>query len=277
MENAPRTASQVLLELEKKLDVALSIIRAQDLNIKILSNKLNTVMEAMNKQPAAPKFMAEAVNTARPPTQQASQQSPFLQLHELDSERQIPISSEARLPMDMEPKGFRRTSRPETFAGDDAYLPQSASDIQPKFPMQMPKAPPGRGPVNGPPPGRTAEVVVPAAATKQKATAPTAKQQQPRTQNIIQNAVPVMQRAVDGSGKSLFLADVEIIDLATMQQIFKTRTNGTGKWMASLGIGTYRVIIRKMEKLNGQKKETVQEIQIDGTQSPLELQTIIIK
>jgi putative ATP-grasp target RiPP len=271
LENEPRKASEVLLELEKTVNILLSIIRAQDLNIKILSNKLNTVIENMNKQPPAAKFTAEAVHTARP----LPPVSPFQQTFELDPERQIPVSSEARLPMEMEPQGFRRTSRPETFAGDDSYLPQSTPQTDK---IQMPKAPPGRGGPT-PPPGRTAEVVVPPAATKQKATAPTAKQQhqQPRTQNIVQNAIPVMQRVVDSSGKSLFLADVEIIDLATMQSIYSTRTNGMGKWMASLGIGTYRVLIRKMEKLTGSKKETPQDIQVDGTQSPLELQTIIIK
>jgi hypothetical protein len=278
LENVPRKASDILLELEKKLDVALSIIRTQDLNIKILSNKLNTVMEALEKQSKAPqKITVEAVNTARPiPNPPVS---PFQPVMEFDPNRQIPVHAEARLPLEMEPNGFRRTSRPETFAGDDAYLPQSSSQAETKFPVQMPKAPPGRRAPNDPPPGREGEITVPTAATKQKPTAPTQKQQsqQPRTQSIVQNAIPVMQRAVDGQGKSLFLADVEIIDSQTMQSIFKTRTNGTGKWMASLGIGNYRIIIRKMEKLNNTRREVTQDIMVDGSQSPFELQTIIIK
>lgn len=273
MESTPRKASDVLLDLEKKLDIALSIIRSQDLNIKILSNKLNSVMESMEKQSKIPqKITVEAVNTTKLPTVQSPQFSEFNQ------EKQIPISSEDILPLDMEPKGFRRTSRPESYAGDDAYLSPAPSknQVQPKFPAQAPKAPPGRSQVE-PPPGRGNDAVVPPAAVKQKAVPPTVKQQQQQPRSVVQNAIPVMQRVVDGSGKSLFLADVEVIDLSSMQAVVRTRTNGTGKWMASLGVGTYRVVIRKIEKLSGEKKETLQEIMVDGSQSPFELQTIIIK
>lgn len=263
MEKEPRKASEVLLELEQKLDTALSIIRTQDLNIKILSNKLNSILEALEKQAvAAPKFSVEAVNTARP----LPPVSPFQQLPELDPEKQIPISSEFKLPMESEPKGFRRTSRPETFAGDDAYLPQA-----PKFPVQIPQSPPGRNP-NAPPPGRTAEVVVP---SPKKAESAPKQSRQPV--NVVQNAIPVMQRVVNGFGKSLYLADVEIIDLSNMTQVAKTRTSANGKWMASLGIGNYRVIIRRHDAITKEKLEVSQDIQVDGTQSPLELQAIIVK
>lgn len=269
MEKEPRKASEVLLELEKKLDVALSIIRAQDLNIKILSNKLNSVLDALNKQAATPqKITVEAVNTARP---SALPVSPFQQTVELDPEKQIPVSGEFNLPLETAPTGFRRTSRPETFEGDNAYLPQA-----PKFPTQIPKAPPGRNP-NAPPPGRgPAEVVVPPNATK-RTEPPAPKQPSQQQQGIVQNAIPVMQRVVNGHGRSLFMADVEIIDLTSMQSIVKTRTQGTGKWMASLGVGNYRVIIRKFEAATKEKLEVSQDIQVDGTQSPLELQAIIVK
>lgn len=264
-----RKASDVLLELEKKLDVALNIIRAQDLNIKIISNKLNLALENLEKQNNTPqKITVEAINSLPRPATQFPANS--------DSERNIPISSESRLPLEEEPKGFRRTSRPETFAGDDAYLNKNQSNNGvPKYPVQIPKVGP-----NGPPPGRTAEAVVPSIPKIDSTTVP--KQQQPREQNqATQNIIPVMQRVVNGQGKSLFLADVEIIDLSTMQQIVKTRTNGTGKWMASLPVGNYRVIIRKLESLtqsqNKKMMEAIQDIQVDGSQSPYELQTVIIK
>jgi hypothetical protein len=260
----PRKASDVLLELEQKLDVALNIIRAQDLNIKILSNKLNAVLEVLDKKSVEPpKFVVEAVNTAVP----QMPISQFQVVSELDDQKQIPVSAEFKLPLEKEPTGFRRTSRPETFAGDDAYLQRA--------PKAAPKPQPN---VMAPPPGRTAEVIVPPAAEKKAAleTVP-AKRQVKAVEQIVQNAIPVQQRVVNKHGKSLFLADVEIIDLSTMQQICKTRTNGTGKWMASLGVGQYRVIIRKMENATKEKLEVTQEIEIDGTQSTVELQTVIIK
>lgn len=273
MTSEPRKASDILLELEQKLDTALNIIRTQDLNIKILSNKLNSILEALEKKTAEPKVMVEAVNTARVPV------SPIQQMSQFDPERQVPVVAEAKLPVEVEPKGFRRTSRPETFAGDDAYLPSPPTAMETKFPVQvpnMPKPPPGRGPMS-PPPGRTVEATV-VAPTPKPVPVPEAQPMPQKQQvTVVQNAVPVMQRVVNGSGKSLFLAEVEIIDLASMQQIYKTRTNGTGKWMASLGVGEYRVIIRKFEAATKEKLEVTQDIQVDGSQSPLELQTVIIK
>jgi hypothetical protein len=62
-----------------------------------------------------------------------------------------------------------------------------------------------------------------------------------------------------------------------MQMSFKTRTNGTGKWMASLALGNYRVTIRKHDSATNTKLEATQDIQVDGTQSPLELQALIIR
>lgn len=259
MTQEPRKASEVLLDLEQKLDVALNIIRTQDLNIKILSNKLNAVLEALEKKgPEAPKFVVEAVQTPRPQ---------FTSIPELDEEKQIPVAAEFKLPLEKEPQGFRRTSRPETFAGDDVYI-NKAPKTQP---------PQARHP-SAPPPGRTAEVLVPPTAT-QKAVLDKVppKPQEKVAVQIVQNAIPVQQRVVNKHGKSLFLADVEIIDLSTMQQICKTRTNGMGKWMASLGIGHYRVIIRKMENATKERLEVTQDIEIDGTQSTVELQTVIIK
>ncbi len=259
----PRKATDVLLELEQKLDVALNIIRAQDLNIKILSNKLNAVLEVLEKKaPEAPKFIVEAVNTA--PRMPVSQ---FQEGQELNPEKEVLVDAEFKLPLEKEPNGFRRTSRPETFAGDDIYMPQA-----PKAPTKQ-----SQGAMR-PPPGRAAEVVVPPAATKSNVVEnPPVKHPEKVTTQIVQNAIPVQQRVVNKHGKSLFLADVEIIDLSSMQQVFKTRTNGMGKWMASLGIGQYRVIIRKMESATKEKLEVTQDIEIDGLQSTVELQAVIIK
>jgi hypothetical protein len=259
MEKEPRKASDVLLDLEAKIEVLLGLVRAQDLTIKVLSNKLNSVMEKMDKQGAAPpKIMVEAVNT-----------SPFAQAPAPDPEKSIPVSSDFNLPVEEKPNGFRRTSRPETYSGDNAYLPQ------------MPKAPEPRFPTQNPRPSGQAEVIVPANINRQAGEKfpppPQSQKTEPPPHVSSGSTIPVSQRVVDGNGKSAFLADVEITDLSTMQQVFKTRTNGTGKWSAPLPVGAYRVNIRKRESLTKEKLEAAQDVQVDGMTSPYELPLMIIK
>lgn len=267
-QSGPRKASDIVLELESKVDTLISIIKSQDLNIRVLSNKLNNLMEKLDKQPAisltpAPSFRAEAVNT-KPNSAPPSFATPPAE------EKQVPIFAEFKIPLEQSPEGFRRTSRPETYAGDNAYLPKPNTPMEaPKFPtVQNPKPPPGRNPN---------DVIVPP-----KATAPLAPPPPPSAPLAVQppqntNAVPVQQRVVNKENKTVFLADVEIIDHQTAQPILKTRTNGAGKWMASLAPGNYRVTITKREPVTKQKVEVTQDIQIDGTKSPLELPIIIIK
>lgn len=271
MSNEPRKATDILIDLEGKIDNLVSLIKAQNFAQQIVNNKLNELMDKLAKQPPVPqRVTVEAVNTKAIPTVPTS---PLTTFTPSDPERQVPVSAETRLPETSAPKGFRRTSRPESFAGDDAYLSPTQEQPQPKFPIQMPK---------GPPPGRgsESEVIV---QPKQSAKQTPAQQQMPpqpvppvRPQTV-QAAVPVIQRVVNRDGKSIFLADVEVTDLSTSQQIYKTRTNGSGKWMASLGAGAYRVIIRKKGTSTAERMEATQDVQVDGSQSPLELQTIIIK
>lgn len=266
MSNEPRKATDILLELEAKIDNLAGLIKAQTFAQQILSNKLNELNDNLAKQKTVPsKITVEAVNTKPAPV------SPLASFKPSDPERQIPIAAGTALPETMEPKGFRRTSRPESFAGDDAYLnAASPEEMQPKFPMQLPKGPPpGRGP--------DAEVIVQPKQPAKQVAPPAQQTQQAVKAQTVQNAIPVVQRVVNRDGKSIFLADVEITDLSTAQSIFKTRTNGTGKWMASLGAGAYRVSIRKKGTSTSERMEAIQDIQVDGSQSPLELQTVIIK
>lgn len=240
MEKEPRKASEIILALENKVDILLGIVRSIDLNIKVLSNKLNQLSE---KQPTPPQFTVEAVNIAAavapmsmPPT---------------DPERAILIDPEAKILAEDSPKGFRRTSRPETFSGDDAYLKREeksthAEVIVPKFDKAPPPPPP-------PPPP--------------KDVSPTAPQVP---------VIPTQQRVVNRHGKSIFLADVEITNTETGESK-KTRTNGTGKWSAPLTIGTYSVIVKKTEAASKEEMKVVQTIKVDGKQSPLELNMLIIK
>lgn len=251
MEKEPRKATDVLLELESKIDIALNIIRTQDLNIKLLSNKLNSILEKLEKQnSSANKIVVEAV-TASPSTN-------------IDLEKNISISSEDQIGLELKPQGFRRTSRPETFSGDDAYLSRAPEIMTAKYPVQIPNTK-----------TTPAEFVVPNSVIEQKEASPV--EEKPKHKTTSGSSVPIIQRIVDKNGKSIFLADVEIIDLSNGEQVIKTRTNGTGKWMANLAIGNYRVMIRKRESVSKEKMEIGQDIYVDGSQSPLELQTMIIK
>lgn len=265
MSDEKRKATDVLLELESDMKIALSIIRAQDLNIKVLSNKFNDVLQALEKlQAGAPKITVEAV-------QNMPRLSSPLQHVPLDPERQVPIYADAKLAVDNSPKGFRRTSRPETFEGDNAYLnkPQ-VEEVEHKYPVQIPKAPPGRGPMAD-------AMAPPEALAKPLPQAPTPAKNKLANPALAQNAIPVQQRVVDKNGKSVFLADVEIVSHDSPETVRKTRTNGTGKWDAALSVGGYRVTVRKRESLTKEKIEAVQDIQVDGSVSPLELHTMIIK
>jgi hypothetical protein len=230
-----RKASDIILELENKIDILLGLCRTQDLNIKILSNKLNSVMELLNKKEN--KITIETVNT--------STSTPV-----------IPISAESTLPMESFPKGFRRNSRPETYEGDNSYLP-NVEEV--KFPVQLPNKP--------------AEVVIPnhiAKPTSKPVSIPPEIEKQ-----VVRQAIPVTQRVIDKNAKSIFLADVEIVD--DKNSTVKTRTKGNGKWEAILSPGNYKVIIRKRESLTKEKLESSQDIVVDGSVSPLELPILTMK
>jgi hypothetical protein len=298
MTDEPRKATDVLLGVESKMNELLDLARAQDLVIKILSNKLNDVISRLDKQQAAPqKIIVETVQT---PSKSSNPPS-FPSMPAGDPGRTIPVTAEMALPQSDTPQGFRRNSRPETYAPKTVppmpvQPPQQAAKLgdEPpppsKYPVQLPpnstlrtqaSAPPGRGPgsevVTVPPEanqipgnkkGRAGSVVAP---SQPHGSPPMAGVDQ------AQGQIPVRQRCVDKNGKSIFLADVEVVDMTTAQPILKTRTNGAGTWMASLGIGNYRVTIRKRENVTKEKIEAVQDIQIDGSVPKLELPMLIIK
>lgn len=239
MEKEPRKASEIILSMENKIDTLLGIVRSLDLNIKILSNKLNQLSE--KREHAPPKITMEAVNTssiARTSTMNSI----------IDPEKNILIDPEKSLQLEDAPKGFRRTSRPETFAGDNSYLPRA---------KELPKS----------------EVVVP-----DRNNAPIQSKTNVPQSNINSPVViiPTMQRVVNRNNKSIFLADVEITNLET-KEVKRIRTNGTGKWTAPLQTGSYRVVVKKQEAASSEALEVVQDIKIDGKTSPLELSILIIK
>lgn len=274
-----RKATDVLLDLENKIDTLLGIVRSQDLNIKVLSNKLSDAMVRLDKLQTvvAPKATIEVVQT---PNNIAAV---FGQVPVTDPERTVVVSAESKLPMDDGPQGFRRISRPETFSGDDSYIkkngvpsPRSSFPIPATAAQAMAKPPPGRTENDIPVIQRPKEPKVEAPKPSPERSVP------PPTQKIAQpidptGIVPIEQRVVDRNGRSVFLADVEIVDLSSGEQVSKSRTNATGKWVAALPLGEYRVAIRKLESLTREKVEAVQSFKVDGTESPLKLQMIIIK
>jgi len=241
----PRKATDIILQLEAKIDTLLGMLQAQALDLRVLSNKLNILLESQRQQlqkVATPSI--EAVNSKS---------------SSVDLERQIAISAEATLPIEQNPQGFRRTSRPETYAGDNAYL--NRNEVSTKFPVQIPQK------------QAVADITVPSEAT------------QDTTQFIEhepaipsqQNSIPVVQRIVDANGKSVFLADVEVTNRDDGKLVHKARTNGTGKWMASLLPGNYRVVLRKRDPVTKARVEAAQDIIIDGKTSPINLQMLIFK
>lgn len=233
MTNEPRKASDIIISLESKVESLLEIVKNLDFSMKLLSNKLNDLAANSHKQEILqPRIVVE-------------------------SEKSVFISKEDTLPSETSPKGFRRTSRPETFGEDRTFNKTQEVKVLPKK--------------------QVSEIIVPTQVTQIFEQPKVSNKSDFREGELVQNAIPVSQRIVDKTGKSVFLAAVEIIDLSTNQTVFKNRTTGTGKWMASLAVGNYRVIVKKLESLTKEKIEITQEISIDGTKSPYELQTMIMK
>ncbi len=235
MEKSPRKATDIILDLESKIDILINLVRSQDLNIKVLSNKLNTVIDRMDSFSSQSIPKIEAVD--------------FKVANNIESNTEkIIVSSESTLQVDNNPQGFRRTSRPETFSGDNMYLSRQETNHKVEDPT-------------------------PVVSVNQNPVTP--KKEESVDINT-KNSIPTVQRIVDKNGKSIFLADVEIFNDKS-ESIFKTRTNGTGKWMATLPVGSYKVVVKKRESMTKEKLESTQKIVVDGSQSPLELPMIIIK
>jgi hypothetical protein len=294
MGQEPRKATDVLLDLESKMDKVLDLIQNLDLINKLNSNKLNDVVARLDKQAeGAPKITVEAVQNI--PLPNPNLPPGFKSLPAGDPERVVPFVAETSLPQEDFPQGFRRNSRPETYAKEKnseftMYGGEGQPALQgsqtPQKPYRSPEPP---GPNVRPPPGRTQNIApeimasAPPATTSHKrgpVVPPTPLNPmtvpQPMPQSI-QGQIPVVQRCVDKNGKSIYLADVQITDMNTNQPVLKTRTNGMGKWMATLGIGSYRVEINKLESLSKEKIQSFQDVHVDGSTPKLDLPMLIIK
>src|SRR5271166_1980801 len=113
-----RKATDVLLDLEVKVDALISLIKSIDLNQKILSNKLNDVIKAQTNQSnnaQQPKFVVEAVQKSNP------LQPQIVERPGTDPERNVPIFAEHSIPQIENPQeGNRRLSRPDYDDGNKA-------------------------------------------------------------------------------------------------------------------------------------------------------------
>ena len=259
MTNEPRKATEILLELEAKVEYLISLFKKESFSNQILSNQISDLIQNL-KQTSGPKITAETVNTIP-----QVNVSPIQNFRPIDPERQVAIIAEDRLPQTDSPEGFRRTSRPETFQENTSY----ANPLL--HANEKAKPPPGRG-------SDIVEVVIPTQPISQKTVNIKAQEQLiNQKQDFVQNAILVTQRIVNKDGKSIFLADVEVTDLNTSQLVFKTRTNGSGNWQASLATGNYKVVIRKKESAQQAKMESSQSVVIKGDENPLNMPVLILK
>jgi hypothetical protein len=275
MGNEARTATQVILELEAKVDNLTNIVESQNFANKLLSNKLSELIQLVKgMKVSSPGITAEAVNTApQIPV------SPLRNFKPTDPERQIPIFAADKLPETNKPLGFRRTSRPETFTGDPNYLDPS-KQVQ-DFVDYVPKAPTGGKSESvanyntnlNVQQAREVEIGASANAIPKQAKQPIKQE----SKFVVQNAVPIMQRVVDSNGKSVFLAEVDIVNADTSEMALKTKTKANGNWMASLSPGNYQVVICKKGGNKTPEMQAVQNIPIDGKTSPMQLPQIVIK
>jgi len=210
-----RKASDILLSIEKKLDQIVGLISSNDLTMKIVANKLQSLIDIGNDD-NHPNNLDEINKNNLLPT--VSLLSP--------QKEEIFINSEFNIEEDKAPSGTRRTSR-------------SSSDI---FDFE----------------------------TKENN-----KTVSPETYNS-DRKIPIVQRVVDKNGKSLFLAEVEVLNENSVQ-VCKVKTNSVGKYQAQLPPGNYKIIIRKNEPLSNSKLEGIQEIKVNSESKLLELPIIIIK
>jgi type IV secretory pathway protease TraF len=225
-----RSASEILIQLENKITTLLHLSHSQDLNLKILSNKLNAVIEILEKNHISlPENIESNSLSISTPESNSSVVVPLL----------VPEATN-------EPVGLRRTSRPSANASREDSVKLIA-------------------------PQQNAEIILPSATT------PTQEPQDLEFKDYNSDVkIPLMQRVVNDTGKSVFMADVEVFD-DKKQSVFKTKTNAVGKWMASLPSGKYSVMLSKRDPSSKQKLESRQEIIVDESELPFNLPLLILK
>ena len=237
MDNSPRKASDIILSLEQKIEQLIKSNNSLDLNLKILSNKINKVVEKLettNVLAPSPIFSSNVLNASNSENTMETETDTFINHH--NDGQSVLIQKNEALTLSEEPTGFRRTSRPDTIKKN---MPASIINAPIPAPVEVPQSI-GSSYMNS-------------------------------------SKVPVQQRVVDKNGKAMYMADVEIVNSDTRQMVFKGRTSAIGKWIAPLDIGQYKVTIKKHESATKEKIEISQNLLVDGSKTPLELPIVIAK
>jgi hypothetical protein len=258
----PRKATEVLSELESKVDALLGVVRAQNLNINVLSNKLSQLLETLNTLPSKQETLIPRPTVEASGYQMASANgkgtasvspSQVYNPHGISLPPDLTMP-ETNLTLETNPKGFTRNSRPETFSPEHRFPERQKPKVEEAV-VQLP-------PQSATTPN-----------TSVKFTPPTNTLPSPELTN---SKIPVIQRVVDKNNKAIFLADIEVYNEMNILES-KTRTGPSGKWQASLKPGRYHVLVKKSQNSLKDKLEIKQQISVDGRSVPQEIETLIVK
>lgn len=89
-----------------------------------------------------------------------------------------------------------------------------------------------------------------------------------------ESKIPVGQRVVDGQGKDLFFANVNIYDIDN-NVVGETKTNAVGKWQTYLPVGKF--IIKIISNTDKNKIESSQVVEIQKEMKSLQLPIFSLK
>lgn len=217
-EQRPKKASELLLEIDEKINRIVQITSLYDHNIKMILSKVNTDHALL--QLIAAKLGLEEENQ---------------QINNLKNPNVVSIPAGIPIEVATEIKGQRRTNRPT--------VSEQSTTIFPEY--QSPEPPP------------------------QQELADQAKKT-----STVERKIPVVQR-IQRNNKDVFMADVKIF--AGNEQIFKGRSNATGKYQCLLAPGKYVVKVSKTDPTTKQLIEQGQEITVPLSEGAFTLPNFVLK
>lgn len=74
----------------------------------------------------------------------------------------------------------------------------------------------------------------------------------------------ISQRVIDATGKSIYMAAVEVFDLSLKEKITRVTTQSNGKFKVKLKPGSYRFKIYRQLNLNTQRIESMEDVTVVG-------------
>ena len=256
----PKKVTDIVYDLDKKVNLIIELLRVTDLNQKILINKLKETVERLDK--------ISSINTSSNNFQVTNNNFKI----EATDTQSLKTNKDLNIQSENIPKGFRRNSRPETYSGDNEYVKNIASPTEEISSIK-------KSELNHKQENNQKDINTPINKNNDDLMGTEIKIENKELSshpNIVGNIL-VQQRVVNKNGKSVFLADVEIINLENNTESVKTRTNAAGKWSSALAPGNYRVTLKKMDAATKEKIEMSQDIIVDGRINPLDIPMVIIK